>query len=101
MANETHHDHAIEHRDARQGDEAHTGGNGEWQAAEPKAKNSSDPGKRDRRDDHEHIAQAVEAHVKQNKDQSQSNRDDKREAEPGPLKILELAAPLQMIAARW
>ena len=92
------HDHAGLGGHAREGDEADGHGHAEVVVERPQQPDAADEGEGHTKGDDERFAEVAEVHVEEQQDEHEREWDDPAEGFFGPLHILELATPLQVVA---
>ena len=90
--------HTIQHRDSADGNQTDDGRHGKGHAAEPECSNSADSGERHTGKDDQCVAERVEAGIQEAEDQHQHDGNDEVQAAASTLQVLELSAPLHVIA---
>ena len=96
----TDHDHAIEHGDAEEGDEADARADAQIKVSDDERENASDHRERDIQDDQHGLLHRVEGAKEHQKNRRDGDGHDDREALHGALLIFELPAPRHDIARR-
>ena len=92
------HQDAVQYRHAEQGDESHTGRDAERKSPQPQGQNAADERQRHGREDHQRIGHALEGEEEQQQDQHQCHGNHDEQRANGVLKVLELAAVLEIVA---
>ena len=68
--------------------------------AQPQREDAADPAERHAGEHPQGVDDVVVSEVEQHEDQQHRHRDDDQQPEPGALVVLELPAPLDVVAAR-
>ena len=90
---------AFEHRRSCEGDEADARRDGERQAHDPEPEDTADAGEEDAAENHQGVADRVKREVEEAQNEGEGQRHDDEEPPLGSLHVLELPAPVEVVAA--